>query len=128
MSTGQWAPRGRAGRRLCQPYRFWLLDTNTDYATETLGYLGETARAPMDRLLELYNVEYNGDNLDRIPQWEAEEQRAQRAAEGWCSRPGRALLGCTQHFETVCIRVNYGDQDGYRKTGERLCDYPGLCG
>lgn len=38
--------------RDCSLYRFIVRDPNTDYTTRRLGYVGETVRMPLDRLLE----------------------------------------------------------------------------
>lgn len=38
--------------RDCRVYEFEVLDPNTNYQTKTVGYIGETAREPLARLLE----------------------------------------------------------------------------
>lgn len=105
-------------QRDCALYRIWARDPSTNYTTTTLGYIGETARQPLVRLMEhlleqpwsdtivgwevdpvvyaskaavlaaeeaavvaerpLYNIEFNMGNPDRVPPWEAQEQRLRR--------------------------------------------------
>lgn len=55
--------------RTCSLYRFWVLDPATGYTTRVLGYVGETARIPFERLMEHV---YAQPWADTIVGWEVD--------------------------------------------------------
>lgn len=57
--------------RDCRIYRFYGWDPRTNYTTKTLIYIGETAREPLERMLEHV---YEKPWADTITSWEADDQ------------------------------------------------------
>lgn len=47
----------------CSVYRFMVRDPNTNYTTRRVGYIGETARMPLDRLIEHLRKKPWGDTI-----------------------------------------------------------------
>lgn len=57
--------------RDCRLYRFYVWDPRTNYTTKTLGYIGETVRQPLARLLEHLNDQPWSDT---IVGWEVDDR------------------------------------------------------
>ncbi|HLL65732.1 MAG TPA: hypothetical protein VK453_08280 [Micromonosporaceae bacterium] len=68
-STGSGRATGD-DRRGCHVYRFLVRDPRSDYRTRALGYIGETARMPFDRLLEHVREQ---PWADTIVSWEVDD-------------------------------------------------------
>ncbi|HLL69040.1 MAG TPA: hypothetical protein VK453_25495 [Micromonosporaceae bacterium] len=66
------SPHGSApaGARDCHLYRFYVRDPRTNYQTKTLGYIGETVRAPFARLMEHIKAQ---PWADTIVGWEVDD-------------------------------------------------------